>query len=104
MKKEVRKKFRTDVFTRDGNHCKCCPSKSTDLDAHHITDRNDMPFGGYVLENGITLCKECHIKSEKYHQTEGREFVIGYHPDDLYKLINSSKGKSVVKSQQLKVT
>lgn len=63
-----------------------------------------MPNGGYVLENGITLCKECHIKSEKYHLTEGKEFVLGYHPNDLYKLIDSSKGKAFVKSQQLKVT
>lgn len=28
-----------------------------DLDAHHITDRNEMPNGGYVPENGISLCK-----------------------------------------------
>lgn len=61
-----------------------------------------IQHGGYVKENGITLCKECHIKAEKFHMTGGEEFVIGYHPDDLYKKIDSSKGKAVLMSQFLK--
>ena len=102
MKSEYRQTFRKEVFTRDKNHCKCCPSNSKELDPHHITDRNEMPNGGYVVENGITLCKECHMKAEKYHMTSGKEFTPGYHPDDLYKLIDSSKGKAFIKSQLLK--
>jgi hypothetical protein len=63
------------------------------LDAHHISDRNSIFFsnGGYVLENGITLCEEHHLMAEKYHNTEGEEWEDGFHPDDLYKKINSSK-------------
>lgn len=61
------------------------------FDAHHITDRHDIPNGGYVSENGITLCPECHLKAERHHMTKGTEFVPGFHPDELYRLIGSSK-------------
>ena len=44
------------VFVRDGYACRTCGFASTprraedELDAHHITDRNEMPNGGYVAE------------------------------------------------------
>ena len=88
-KKAVRERFRTSVFERDGYKCRCCGATG-DLDAHHITDRHDMPNGGYVPENGISLCPECHLKAERYHASGHKEFVEGYHPDQLYALIGSS--------------
>jgi len=96
-KKQVRNKFRTDVFKRDNYTCKIagCGAKD-DLDAHHITDRNDMPNGGYVLSNGITLCRhKHHIMAEKFHMTDGKEWEEGFHPDDLYNLIGSSYDQAV---------
>jgi len=90
-KKQVRENFRNSVFKRDGNKCKICGESNSSLDAHHITDRNLFPNGGYTLYNGITLCqKTCHLKAEKYHITNGVEWEFGFHPNDLYKLINSS--------------
>lgn len=70
------------------------------MDSHHITDRNDMPNGGYVKENGISLCKygenpltlSCHQKAELW--LKGEELIEGFSPDDLYKLIGSSKEKA----------
>jgi hypothetical protein len=63
-----------------------------DLDAHHITDRSLMVGGGYVASNGITVCKdECHMKVERFHITEGEEWNEGLHPDDLYRIIGSSR-------------
>jgi len=51
-----------------------------------------MPNGGYVKENGITVCKEdCHLKVEMFHISEGTEWSEGLHPDDLYRMIGSSK-------------
>jgi predicted restriction endonuclease len=85
-KKEVRRRFREAVFARDGHHCKFCPA-TEDLDAHHITDRHDMPDGGYTLDNGITVCPEHHLLCEKYHISGGKEWEPGMHPDDLHKLI-----------------
>lgn len=66
-KQLIRFRFRQVVFTRDEFQCRICglkPVDEEDLDAHHITSRDDMPNGGYVKENGITLCKVCHAKAE----------------------------------------
>jgi len=70
-----------------------------ELDAHHICDRNLMPNGGYVLENGISLCPECHEKAEVFHSTGTP--VPGYSVEELYKKINSSYEKTVEASQKL---
>lgn len=96
-KQAIRQQFRDTVFLRDGHKCVFCNVKQ-DLDAHHITDRNLMPNGGYVKENGITLCAEHHIQAERYHITGGSEWSAGMHPDDLYRKINSSYQKAVDKS------
>lgn len=88
-KKEIRAKFRASVFTRDKNQCVMCGAKG-ELDAHHITDRNEMPNGGYILENGISLCPKCHLKAEQYHISGGKKWEEGFHPNELYKKINSS--------------
>lgn len=105
-KKQIRDNFRNEVFKRDKNTCRVCNKKHTDvseLDAHHITDRNEMPNGGYVKENGISVCKdECHMKCEKFHISGGTEWEEGLHPDDLYKIIGSSKELAIRKSEQLK--
>ena len=67
-KKLIRAKFRQSVFDRDGHQCVKCGS-TNELDAHHIVNRNEMPDGGYITENGITLCGECHWKAEQFHKT-----------------------------------
>lgn len=99
-KKLVRENFRIEVFKRDKNKCRKCGAGGR-LDAHHITDRNEMPNGGYVKENGISLCDECHIKAEVWHSSGKREFVDGYHPNDLYLLIGSNYDLAVAKSEKL---
>jgi len=102
-KKSIRKEFREAVFKRDGK-CMICgkPIDGDNMDAHHITDRNEMPNGGYVLENGITLCKEeCHMKAEEFHLSDGEDWYCDMHPDDLYKLIGSYKELAINKSEKL---
>ena len=113
-KKEIREKFKREVFKRDNYTCKVCKKvygieNSNLLDAHHIVDRSEIISGGYVKENGITVCKEpllsfetsCHMKCEKYHISSGNECEEGLHPDDLYKLIKSSKDLAIEKSKLL---
>jgi 5-methylcytosine-specific restriction endonuclease McrA len=104
-KKQIRENFRSSVFKRDKNTCQVCGKKHeyvSGLDAHHITNRTLMPNGGYVKENGITVCDgECHMKVEKFHITNGKAWEEGLHPDDLYKKINSSKELAVEKSCEL---
>lgn len=104
-KKLIRKAFRDACYKRDGFRCAMCGMKSSkekaeeELDAHHITDRTLMPNGGYVKENGISLCTECHKKAEQFHST-GDSFP-GYAPDDLYQKINSSYEKAIEESEKL---
>lgn len=126
-KKEIRKKFSESVFERDNWTCQVFgegPYKEIDFfDAHHITDRSLMPNGGYVKENGITVCNKpiglstkegefdlpdfhfdnesCHLKCEKFHITEGKDWYEGLHPDELYRKIGSSKELAIQKSLEL---
>lgn len=105
LKKQTRSLFRDSCYKRDGYRCAMCNFKSSadhcqeELDAHHITDRNLMPNGGYVKENGISLCAECHKKAEEFHSTGVAH--PGYAPDDLYKKIKSSLEKAIEASEKL---
>jgi 5-methylcytosine-specific restriction endonuclease McrA len=105
-KKEIRKQFRDSVFKRDAFRCAMCGMKSSkdhveeDLDAHHITNRKEIVNGGYVKENGVSLCQECHQKAEVFHSTGVAH--PGYAPDDLYQKINSTYEKAVEASHKLK--
>ena len=103
-KKQIRKEFRDAVFKRDGYRCVCCGFQSTpehvqeELDAHHIKPRGECKNGGYVIDNGISLCKfpafepgyhenipSCHEKAEEWLKTGKGE--PGYSPDDLLEKI-----------------
>lgn len=88
-KKQIRENFRDSVFKRDRNKC-CFCSETSNLDAHHITDRNEMPNGGYVKENGISLCEKHHLEAELFHISNGKKWKEGMHPNDLYRKIHSS--------------
>ena len=104
-KKQIRQKFRDAVFARDAFTCRVCGFTSTperaeeELDAHHITDRNEMPNGGYVAENGISLCDACHAKAEAFHSGEPVE--PGFTPAELYALIGSSEEEARSASERL---
>lgn len=100
-KKKIRENFRNEVFNRDGHKCRKCGASDVKLDAHHITDRNEIPNGGYVKENGISLCDECHIKAEVWHNSGNEKWVGGFHPYDLYDKIKSSKRLAFEKSELL---
>lgn len=103
-KHQIRDEFRSAVFHRDGNKCRVCGVRgaSVKLDAHHIVDRHEMPNGGYVPENGISLCDQpggCHEKAEAYHR--GDEILPGFHPNELYVLIGSSYDRAFEASERL---
>lgn len=103
-KKLQRELFRIEVFSRDGLKCRICgrPKGVIKLDAHHITDRHEMPNGGYVKENGISLCEQHHVDAEVFHMFQGKKWHLDMHPNDLYKLINSSYEEAVKASEKLK--
>lgn len=103
-KKQIRAAFREAVFERDGHACAVCGKADGKLDAHHIIDRHDMPNGGYVAANGITLCAgddqdNCHWKAEQWHAT-GRA-LPGYAPEELFARIGSSLDAALAASEAL---
>jgi len=96
-KKKIRAAWRLAIFKRDFHQCKKCNPNAKrnlesfcygDFDAHHIIDRSLSENGGYTLDNGITLCKSCHLKAERFHQTNQQTWHAGYHPSDLFNLIS----------------
>lgn len=92
--KRWRKEFKEAVLKRDKKACVLCGwHEDVDkLDVHHITDRNDIPNYGYVPENGITLCPTCR-RSAEYDL---------FPPEQLYKIIGSSKEKAFEAAKRLK--
>lgn len=60
------KEWRLKVFTRDGFKCQSCGSVGRNLEAHHIKEVCDYPELIYDVNNGITLCHECHKKTDNY--------------------------------------
>ena len=59
------KKWRMLVFERDGFKCKICGKVGGELNAHHIKQYAFHPELRLDIDNGITLCKECHILIHK---------------------------------------
>ena len=88
-KKAIRKSFRDAVFKRDKNKCKVCGAKELTIDAHHIINRELCKDGGYTIDNGITLCYNCHLKAESFFQNSGGDH--NYSPANLLKLIKSDR-------------
>lgn len=57
-----------------------------------------MPGGGYVKENGISLCKPCHRLAEQLWETGVA--APGLTPEQLYALIGSSFARALRACQE----
>jgi 5-methylcytosine-specific restriction endonuclease McrA len=103
-KKAIRQRFRHAVMSRDDYVCRLCGALGYDrqgvpiagcvpVDAHHITPRERMPGGGYVPENGATLCDDCHKKAEDPAKADLANAL-------LYRLIGSSPAIALSAAEQ----
>ncbi len=54
--------WRTAVFTRDNYTCIWCGKKGGEINADHILPFADYPELRLAIDNGRTLCIQCHKK------------------------------------------
>jgi 5-methylcytosine-specific restriction endonuclease McrA len=54
--------WRERVFKRDNFTCQKCKIKGIHLHSHHIQNFSQFPELRFEVDNGITLCKDCHME------------------------------------------
>jgi len=72
------KLWRLSVFERDNFTCQSCGEKGGKLNADHIKPWVFFPELRYKIDNGRTLCVDCHRKTDTYslNQHSKREDFI----------------------------
>ena len=57
------------IKCRDNHTCQICKQHGGNLNAHHLNSWNAFPEQRFDLDNGATLCEDCH---KKFHKTYGQ--------------------------------
>lgn len=67
-------KWRIAVFERDNYTCVWCRQKGGELHADHIKPFALYPELRLEINNGRTLCKGCHMKTDSYLRNRKKEY------------------------------
>lgn len=62
--------WREDVIRRDHNTCVFCGYYGDKLNADHIKPFSKYPELRFEVNNGRTLCEDCHIEYHKVYKEE----------------------------------
>lgn len=72
------KEWRNAVFKRDGYKCQECGG-GRNIQAHHIKSWAKHPESRFDVDNGVTLCIDCHAnqhpKSKAFVRASGRKKI-----------------------------
>lgn len=63
-RKSARDHFREAVLRRDGHSCVAPGCLNPGTEVHHLIERRLFPDGGYIADNGVSLCPEHHVLAE----------------------------------------
>lgn len=67
--------WREDVLERDGHRCVDC-GRTERLHAHHLQERSKRPDLALDVDNGVTVCDDCHAER---HEPRLRGLIRGQH-------------------------
>lgn len=84
------KDWRTSVFEKDEYTCQCCGKYSGRLQAHHINSFSQYEDKRFDLDNGLTMCFNCHDSTSvgSLHNVYG---VHDLSPEQLEEYINTKR-------------
>jgi hypothetical protein len=63
--------WRKSVLERDHRTCRDCGS-TENINAHHIKSLIEYPEFVFEIDNGLTLCEDCHKRHTSWQRLNGR--------------------------------